>query len=191
MSSLPIKSVLRSKTAAAIAGALLTMGLLTTGCASNAASTDAMPKAEMAHMTAEQNRKVFHRVIDEGLNAHSTKVLDEVVAANFVDHTLPPETPPGPAALKQFFTYFWTAFPDIQFTFEDEVVEGNKIAGRGYFTGTHKGEFQGIAPTGKKIKVAFMDEWRFENGKWVEYWGQFDSASLMQQLGVMPKTAAK
>lgn len=137
-------------------------------------------------MSTEQNKAVFRRIVEEGLNKNDTKVIDELFASNLVDHDLPPGTPPGPEGSKGKFAYFMSAFPDIHFTFEGEVAEGDKVAGRGYFTGTHKGEFQGVPPTGKKINVKFMDVWRFENGKLVEYWGQPDVMGLMQQLGAIP-----
>jgi predicted ester cyclase len=132
------------------------------------------------------NRAAFRRVIDEGLNANNATVLDEVFAPTMVDHDLPKGTPPGPAGSKAKIAAFRTAFPDIRFTFEGEVAEGDKIAGRGYFTGTHTGSFQGMPPTGRSVKVRFMDVWRFENGKVVEYWGQPDVMGLMQQLGAVP-----
>lgn len=192
MSDLPNKTILQKVARLALTGSVLAMSTLAVGCATHASSeeTPMDTKDRMHSMTTEQNKKVFHRVIDKALNGRDTRVFDELAAPNFVSHALPPETPPGPEALKQFFTYFWTAFPDIQFSFEDEVVAGDKIAGRGYFTATHNGEFQGIPATGKKIKVAFMDVWRFENGKWVEYWGQADSLSMLQQLGAIPGPGA-
>jgi predicted ester cyclase len=66
--------------------------------------------------------------------------------------------------------------------FEDEIVSGNKVAGRGYITGTHRGELRGIAPTGKTVKVEFMDVWRIEGNRIAEYWGVVDFAGLAQQL---------
>lgn len=92
--------------------------------------------------------------------------------------------------MKGFFQSFWSAFPDAHFTFESEVAEGDSVAGRGCLTGTHRGEFQGLAPTGKEITVVFLDQWRFEDGKVAEYWGLFDVASMMQQLGAMPPPTA-
>lgn len=137
-------------------------------------------------MSTEKNKAVFHRIIEEGLNKRDTKVFDELIAADYVGHNLPPGWPSGREGFKKFVAYFWSAFPDVRFMFEDDVAEGDKVAGRGYFAGTHKGEFQGIPPTGKQINVKFMDVWRFENGKFVEYWGQADFLGMMQQLGVVP-----
>ena len=81
---------------------------------------------------------------------------------------------------------FQTAFPDLRITIEDEFGEGNKVGTRGSMTGTHRGEFMGIPATNKSVKVAYIDLWRVENGKFVENWVQMDMLGLMQQLGVVP-----
>ena len=141
-------------------------------------------------MNTDENRAVLRRIVDEGLNGRSNDVLDETLDETLVDHDLPPGTPPGPAGTKGKIAYFVSAFPDVKFTFESDVAEGDKIAGRGYFTGTHRGDFQGIAPTGRRVRVKFHDVWRFENGKVVEYWGAADLLGLLQQLGALPGAIA-
>jgi len=137
-------------------------------------------------MSTEHNREIFRRIVDQGLNERDEKVLDEAFGDTLIDHDLPPGTPPGPAGTKAKIAYFVSAFPDVTFTFESDVAEGDRIAGRGYFTGTHRGDFQGIAPTGKRVKVDFQDVWRFEDGKVVEYWGAPDLLGLLRQLGALP-----
>ena len=74
-------------------------------------------------------------------------------------------------------------------TIEDDFAEGDKVGSRGYITGTHKGDFEGLAPTGKQVKFAYIDLWRVENGKLVEFWAQVDYLGLMKQLGLVPKPA--
>lgn len=133
-----------------------------------------------------QNKATFKKILTGALNAHDVTVFDQTLAPTMVDHDLPPGTPPGAAGTKGKLGAFLQAFPDIKFTFESEVWEGNMLAGRGYFTGTQTGAFNGIPPSGKPVKVYFMDQWRFENGKVVEYWGAPDRLSLMQQLGAIP-----
>ena len=137
-------------------------------------------------MSPEQNKAVLHRIVDEAFNQRKLDVLDELVADDFVGHHLPPGLPAGREGLKAFMNGFFTAFPDIHFTFEDEVAEGGKVAGRGHFVGTHQAEFMGIAPTGKRIDVKFHDIWRFEDGRFAEYWGQADTLTMLQQLGAIP-----
>jgi len=134
---------------------------------------------------SHDNRSVFHRIVSEAINGRKIGLFDELFAHDSVDHDLPPGTPRGPAGTKAKLGGFIEAFPDLELTFEDEVVDGDKIAGRGFFTGTHRGAFNGIAPTGKSVKVPFMDLWRFENGKVAEYWGAPDLLGLLKQLGAV------
>jgi predicted ester cyclase len=131
------------------------------------------------------NRSIFHRLVDEGINGRNLGVFDDLLAPDILDHDLPPGTPRGPAGTKAKLGAFIEGFPDLKLTFEAEAVEGDLVAGRGYITGTHRGVFNGIAPTGKSVKVPFMDFWRFENGRVAEYWGRPDLLGLLQQLGVI------
>lgn len=134
---------------------------------------------------SQDNKAVLHRIIEEGLNQRNWKVFDELLSANLVDHDLPPGTR-GPEGTKAKLGVFVAAFPDLKFTFEQEVIDGDWVAGRGYITGTHKGAFNGIPASGKKVKMGFMDLWRFEKGKLAEYWGQPDLLGLLQQIGAVP-----
>jgi steroid delta-isomerase-like uncharacterized protein len=134
-------------------------------------------------MSEEYNR-LLQRIYDEGFNQGRAEVADEIIAADAVDHEL--QGARGPAALKEALALFRGAFPDLKVTMEDAIAEGDRVAARFAMTGTHKGEFQGIAPTGKSVKVGGIDIVRFEGGKMVEHWGYTDQVGLMQQLGIMP-----
>jgi len=139
-------------------------------------------------MSAETNKSLIHRIFEEGFNQSKPGVFDEIIAPNYVNHDFP--TPvPGVAGFKMVAGLFLTAFPDLRATVEGSVAEGDQVATRGYFTGTHKGEFNGIPATGKSVKVKYIDIWRLENGKAVDNWVQMDIAGLLQQLGVMPAPA--
>jgi predicted ester cyclase len=78
---------------------------------------------------------------------------------------------------------FRDAFSDFAIVTDDMVAEGDKVFVRAHMTGTHRGEFMGIAATGRSINVPFADIVRFENGKVVEHWGITDTGAMMQQLG--------
>ena len=78
------------------------------------------------------------------------------------------------------------AFPDVHFTIDDLIAEGERVVIRWTVTGTHKGELQGIAPTGKHVTVTGMVMSRFVKGKVEEDWINFDALGLLQQLGVVP-----
>ena len=137
-------------------------------------------------MTIQENKAALRRLINEGFLGGDTAVVDELIASDFVDHSPAPGQAPGPEGVKQAMTMFRTAFPDLSVTIEDEVAEGDKVMMRGRTRGTHKGEFMGIAPTGKQIDIGEMYIVRFSGGKMVEHWAQEDSLGMMQQLGVIP-----
>jgi len=137
-------------------------------------------------MSTETNKALVRRLIEEGMNQYHVSVIDELMAPNYVNYDL---SAPGLEGFKQAQNLLHATFPDIHHTLEDEIAEGDKVVTRGYFTGTHQGEFQGIPPTGKQIHVKYIHIWRVENDKVVENWFQFDRFGLLQQLGVLPPMA--
>jgi steroid delta-isomerase-like uncharacterized protein len=137
-------------------------------------------------MSAEENKALVRRWVEEVVNKHSLAAIDELVDPNAVDHAALPGQPQGIEGIRQFFRGFFTAFPDLQATVEDIIAEGDKVVARSTARGTHRGEFLGLAPTGRQITVSSIDIARLANGKQVEHWGQFDTLGLMQQLGAVP-----
>src|SRR5438132_12118030 len=118
-------------------------------------------------MSTEENKAVVRRLIEEGMNKKDVRVFDELLAPNYVNYNFPAPAP-GAEGFKQVIGMFQTAFPDMHVMVEDAVAEGDKVATRGYFTGTHRGAFMGIPATGKQFKISYSDVWRVENGKLVE-----------------------
>jgi steroid delta-isomerase-like uncharacterized protein len=143
-------------------------------------------------MSVKEIRALVRRSIEE-YNKGKTDamaVMDELYTTNFVMHGDGEEIR-GIKNLKQSMSEAFSAFPDAHYTIDDMVVEGDKVATRLTVTGTHKGEFMGIPPTNKKVKVWAMTIYRVSGGKFVESWEMADTMSMMQQLGVIltPKTA--
>ena len=136
-------------------------------------------------MSTEANKSLIHRGLEEGMNRRNFNIFDQVIGPDFVNHSLPAPTP-GPQGFKHVVGMFTTAFPDLHVTVEDAIAEGDRVATRGFLTGTHKGPFMNVPPTGKAIKVAYIDMWRVADGKAVENWVQMDIMGLMQQLGAVP-----
>jgi predicted ester cyclase len=137
-------------------------------------------------MSLEQNKAIVRRCIEEAFNKGNAAAMDEFLAPNVVPHPLPPGVSHDLEGLKRFFTTLLAAFPDYCLTIEDMVAEGDKVVIRSTIGGTHKGEFMGIAPTGKKVTWTAIEIWRIEGGKVVEIWGEVDQVGMMQQLGVVP-----
>ena len=76
--------------------------------------------------------------------------------------------------VEQFATEVRTAFSDMRITVEDMIAEGDRVAARVTMRGIHQGEFQGIAPTGKRVQVRAIDMFRIADAKIVEHWGHGD-----------------
>lgn len=139
-------------------------------------------------MSTEENKAMLRRNCEEILNKGDLAVADEIFAANYVYHGSGGQEFKGPEGFKQLTTMLRTAFPDLHFTIEDMVAEGDKVAHRLTLRGTHKGDLMGIAPTGKQVTTTAITISRFVGGKEVEAWSNMDMLGMMQQLGVAPPT---
>jgi steroid delta-isomerase-like uncharacterized protein len=136
-------------------------------------------------MSTEENKAVVRRFLEECWNAGKLDVVDEIVAAEYVNRT-EPDQPPGPEAVKHLISTFRGAFPDVDNVIEDLVAEGDKVAVRVTIHGTHKGELFGIPPTEKRVKITGMAIYRLADGKLVEHWVTRDHLGLLQQLEIIP-----
>ena len=137
-------------------------------------------------MAAETNKLVMNRFL-EFINTSSEKLAQELISPNAVFH-VPGRTEPmrGPAGYLAIIGMMRGGFPDIQWTLEEMVAEGDKIAARFTMRGTHRGTFFGIPPTGKTISVQAMNIYRLSGGQFVEEHGQPDMLGLLQQIGAVP-----
>jgi predicted ester cyclase len=97
-------------------------------------------------------------------------------------HGFPPNLPTNKEGFRQFIYLLWNAFPDIRITFEDVIVEGNKVVCRYNLAGTHKGQFVDLQPTNKQFRVNGMTIFSFRDAKVIERWNLVDMMSLMEQL---------
>ena len=139
-------------------------------------------------MSAKEIKSLERRWIKEW-NKGKTAIMaaiDELFATDYVEHGGGGEETHGLKDYKQSISELFSAFPDIHFTLDDMVVEGDKAAVRFTFSGTHKGEFKGILPTGKKWTMWGIYIDRIVGGKFVESWVRYDTLGWMQQLGLIP-----
>jgi predicted ester cyclase len=133
------------------------------------------------------NKALDRRVFEEGWNKHNLALLDELYP-DCVWYR--PDTGELKGeALKQFVASVYAAVPDIRFTIEDQVAEGDKLVTRWSCTGTHQGEFMGLAPTGKQVTTSGVTISRIVEGKFVEVRQETDALGLLQQLGAVPALA--
>jgi steroid delta-isomerase-like uncharacterized protein len=136
----------------------------------------------------ESNKQLSRRVNDEVWNEGKINLIDELVSADFVNHSAPPGLPADREGFKQFVGMYRAAFPDVQITIEDILAEGDRVMTRWSATGTHKGKLLGIPPTNKKVTVTGMSENRISGGKIVEQWNEFDDLGMLQQIGAIPQS---
>ena len=136
-------------------------------------------------MSTEDNKALVRRFYEEVFNQRNLALVDQLFSTNHVFHN-PPTTLHGREEFKQLLSLYITAFPDARFTVEDEIAEGDRVASRYTFRGTHQGELMGIAPTGKQVTVTGMIINRIVNGTSEEGWLNFDALGMLQQLGVVP-----
>jgi len=141
--------------------------------------------------TQETSNKATFRRIEDAVNTGDleviSKVTNELVAPDVLIHMpLATEAPRPHEAFRQLWAMLLRGLPDLHLTIEDLVEEGDKVVMRASVTGTHKGEYMGVQPTGKSITYNEIFIWRLAGGRIAEMWGVVDVFAQMKQLGVIP-----
>jgi steroid delta-isomerase-like uncharacterized protein len=122
------------------------------------------------------------------INAGDIEGFGALLADDFVEHEELPGLEQTKDGVKALFHMYRTAFPDLNMHVEDLIVSGDKAVARVRTTGTHQGDFLGLAATGSRVDVPLVDIMRLgDDGLVREHWGVFDSMRLMQQLGAIPE----
>ncbi len=116
--------------------------------------------------------------------------LDKYFENTYQEHEIEPGQTPGLAGLKKQMGDFRAAFPDLKFTVNDIVAEGDKVWAHITMSGTNTGSFMGMPATGKSTSFQGVDIVRITNGKAVEHWGYYDNMKMMSDLGMMPPMGA-
>jgi|SRR5580658_5015346 steroid delta-isomerase-like uncharacterized protein len=137
---------------------------------------------------SESNKVAVRRLFEEVWNKGYVPVADQLFAPTYTHHdSSTPDVGRGPEGEKKRVTLYRDAFPDIRFTIDNVTAEGETVVARWSCSGTHKGDLNGIAPTGKQFHITGISIARFTNGKMVEGFVNWDALGLMQQLGVVPE----
>lgn len=129
--------------------------------------------------------KRLHEAINTNDHDLIMKTIEEVMQPDVVISTPLPIEATGVDAFKEVFTKLGKAFPDLHIAIEDEIREGDKVACRTTVTGTHRGEYLGVAPTGKTITYNEMFIFRLVDDRIAETWGVVDFAAQLRQLGLL------
>ena len=140
--------------------------------------------------TLNDNKNLYLRLADEVLSKKNLAVVDELIADDFVEHVGGQPRRTGVEGFKAARTRRNLAFPDWTVTVDDIIAEGDKVVARATGQGTHRGEYMGIPPTGKVVKVSWIAIYRVTNGKLAEHWQNIDELGLRQQLGATLTAAA-
>jgi steroid delta-isomerase-like uncharacterized protein len=139
---------------------------------------------------SEENKATVRRFLEEAFGQGKTELVDEVLRSDFVCYDPNSETGEisGAQTIKGEIEYFRNAVPDLTYTVEDQVAEGDKVVTRYTASGTHQGEFFGVAGTGNRVEFTGIQIDRFdESGKLVEEWPEYDLLGAMRQLGAIPE----
>ena len=134
-------------------------------------------------MPVEDNKAAVQRFYQDVINGRNLDALGELLTPDGVDHTFGSQSP---EQARQFFGMVQQAFPDMRVEVHEVIAEGDLVAARVTYTGTHQGEFVGIPATGRKTTISGVDFFRMQDGRQAEHWGGPDMFSLLMQLGVMP-----
>jgi predicted ester cyclase len=128
------------------------------------------------------NEDVYRRVFD-AVNRGDEAALDDLLTPGVLDHNPIPGQAPGVPGFKQWLRYVRAAFPDVYVTVEDTMAQGNRVAGRVTWRGTHEGTLVGVAGSGRPVEFTAIHIVRFENGRAAEWWGVADLLSALLQSG--------
>ncbi len=130
-----------------------------------------------------EDHKTMLRRFYEEISAGNLAVIDELVADDVVEHEEFPGLQPNKEGVRQYFTLLRRAFPDLRMEPHEMIAEDDLVCARVTITGTHEGDFLGMAPTGKPIEVETIDMLRIRDGQGIEHWGVTDAMTMMHQLG--------
>jgi steroid delta-isomerase-like uncharacterized protein len=144
-------------------------------------------------MSIEANKEISRRFVEEIWNKRRSRAADEFVSKDCITHQLrsgeePSGIPRGPEAIKAHLKEWTTSFPDLHFTIEQMIAEGDRVMMQMVARGTHMDLWRGILPTGKEITIQITVIHRIKNNKIVEDWVLVDFLGVFQQLGLVPQT---
>lgn len=136
-------------------------------------------------MTVDENKKLILDHYEAFVHRQDATAVRAQLTADFVDHEMPPGTPAGPEGALKLMEMLHGAFPDLRVRIDDIVAEGDRVAVRATWTGTHRGEFPflRIPPTNRSVVFTGMVLWRIDGDKIAERWATLDRLGLQMQLG--------
>ena len=136
-------------------------------------------------MNTDANKALVRRFVDEIFIKGNDNAVDELLAPDFRSHTWP-STGDGRADLKAAIKRVSAGLSDPEFTVDDLIAEGDRVAARLTASATQTGEMMGKPPTGKRYTIGEIHIFRVRDGQLIEHWHQYDAPGMMKQLGATP-----
>lgn len=137
-------------------------------------------------MQAQELKQLNEKFNEELYRRRRVDAIDELLTEDFIEHTPAPGQAPDRQGAKEFMALMLQAFPDLDYSIESQIAEGDMISAVSTMTGTHQGDFMGVPATGRRVEVQVMDTARVRGGRFSEHWGLVDTPTLMGQLGIAP-----
>jgi steroid delta-isomerase-like uncharacterized protein len=137
-------------------------------------------------VSVEKNKTCIRRIVEEVYNKKNLEIIPELIDRNFIFRSPGVREVKGPEGFKRMVADEQSAFPDVRLTINDMVAEGDRMAVSFTYAGTHKGEFLGIPPTGKKFSLPIVILYRFKDGKEAEAVIFSNQLNWFRQIGVSP-----
>ncbi|MBX7483801.1 ester cyclase [Qipengyuania qiaonensis] len=129
--------------------------------------------------------KDLARLFVDIMNGHEASRFAELVTEDYLNHN--PAVENGRAGICAFMAHWFETMPDLVVTCEDVLVDGDRVAGRFSYYGTHSGDFVGIPASGATVHMRSIDIWRVENGLFAEHWDELNMLEVFQQMGALPR----
>lgn len=138
--------------------------------------------ATTKHVASQGNKELLRLFYNEVFVQWNLAVVDEMVAPQFRSHDWPDDHASGPQGFRDFYGWLRSAFPDLRYTVEEIVAEGDRVVVRWRQIGTHKGDFLGVPGTGRPMSMRGIAIYRVADGKLMERWVVVDLHGLLEQL---------
>jgi predicted ester cyclase len=153
-------------------------------------SSDAMTDAADTATATAELADASRRLLEQSFNTGNFELIDQLVAPEALNHDpalpAPMRDLRGPDGLKRIVTMYRAAFPDVRMTVDDVIASGDKVVLRWHSEGTHRGGLMGLAPTGVHGSATGISIDRWQDGKIVETWAEWDNMGLARQIGAAP-----
>jgi predicted ester cyclase len=136
-------------------------------------------------MSKEANKEVVRRFVDEVVNTGDVSRVEDFIGPDYVDHYAGEDAPAGPSIMAEHICAVRATYPDLHVTIEQQFADGDVVISRVRATGTHRGTWLGMAPTGRRVRIAVVNIDRVRNGRIVEHWGMANTLEALVESGIL------